>query len=49
MDKIVLGAYTSVEEALDAKSTRQEPLDDIAVESGDDIEHPFVLAWYRKN
>ena len=46
--EICLGAYATSQEALDAKASRPEPEEQLAViEDNYDPEHPWRLWWFR--
>lgn len=47
MDNIVLGAYATEQEAIDAMAQRLEPQDQLSVVQDGDVEHPWRLHWNR--
>ncbi len=48
MGTIVLGAYATEQEALDAKAERREPQIELTVvDDGVDISHPWRIYWTR--
>lgn len=44
---IVLGAYATEQDALDAMPQRPEPQDQLSVVQDGDVEHPWRLHWNR--
>lgn len=48
MVDIVLGAYTTEQEAIDAMVVRPEPQDEMTVEQDGDAETPWRIHWYRQ-
>ena len=47
MDDIVLGAYATEQEAIDAKAARAEPQDELFIVEDGDAEHPWRVHWHR--
>ncbi len=49
MDDIVLGAYASEQEAIDALALRGEPSGELRVVEDGDAEHPWRNHWLRQD
>lgn len=48
MDEIILGAYATEAEALEAKAQRSEPQDELTVVNDNvDLQHPYRIKWMR--
>ena len=47
MADIVLGAYATEQEAIDAMAIRTEPANELSIVQDGDTEHPWRIHWAR--